>query len=256
MKVTVLGSGTGVPSVERCSPGYLLEADGQNLLIDCGSGILRQLERIALPFHRLDALFISHTHADHIGDLTALVHAFRMPGLIRKAPFHLYGPSGFIHFFNRIVRPVIEPPTRFPFSIEESSGHWLRGELHISTCPTVHSDQMESVAFRFDLGEKSIVFSGDCDVDHRLVELSHQADILICDCSTLASGKVAGHLSALEAGKLARQAGVKKMVPTHFYPLVDATLDGPSANTLRREECAQHYAGPIILAEDFLVLTP
>ncbi|MBF0447417.1 MAG: MBL fold metallo-hydrolase [Magnetococcales bacterium] len=249
MKITILGSGTGIPSLQRCAAGYLLQTEtGEHFLIDCGTGILRQLEQVQVGFARLDGLFVTHTHSDHIGDLTALVHAFRLPGLPRQKPFYIFGPAGFIDFFDRIVRPVAEPPSHFPFHILEARPSWEFQRMTVSTTATVHSDRFNSLAYRFDRDGKSIVFSGDCDVDARIVHLSHQADLLICDCSTLAEQKIPGHLCAAEAGQIASQAQVKHLVPTHFYPIA-----GP--DHLRADECAQHYSGPITLAEDFLQLT-
>ncbi|MBF0453441.1 MAG: MBL fold metallo-hydrolase [Magnetococcales bacterium] len=249
MKITILGSGTGLPSLERCAAGYLLQSDHRVDLIDCGSGILRQLEQVGVGFQSLDGLFITHTHSDHIGDLTALVHAFRLPGLEeRSRPFHLFGPPGFQDFFNQVVQPVASPPTRFPFLIREVPKRWQMDDLTIQTCPTRHSDRFASVAYRFEQQSQSVVFSGDCDVDPEIIALSHQADLLICDCSTLAEEKVAGHLCATETGMIAQQAEVKQLVPTHFYP-----INGPDSQRLA--ECTQHYSGPITLAEDFLTFT-
>jgi ribonuclease BN (tRNA processing enzyme) len=69
MKLIVLGSGTGVPSLVRNAPGYFTEALGQELLLDCGSGTLLQMERVGKRYHTLDAVLMTHTHPDHIGDL-------------------------------------------------------------------------------------------------------------------------------------------------------------------------------------------
>ncbi len=100
MKGTILGSGTGVPSLSRHAPGYLLEVEeGRRWLVDCGSGTLLQLERLQKSFRTLDGAFITHTHVDHIGDLMPLIHAFRFSGLVRDAPFHLFGPAGFVDFW-------------------------------------------------------------------------------------------------------------------------------------------------------------
>ncbi|MBF0357397.1 MAG: MBL fold metallo-hydrolase [Magnetococcales bacterium] len=245
MRITILGSGTGIPSVERCASGYLLQATNKNYLIDCGSGILRQLEHNKTSFSEIDALFITHSHSDHIGDLTSMVHAFRLPTLQRSKPFHIYGPENFINFFNNIIRPVVTPPTKFPFFIKEAPVKWRLGSLTITTCNTVHSKNFKSLAYRFDEYGKSAVFSGDCDLDQDIITLAKKTDLLVCDCSTLAEGKIPGHLSALEAGQVAQQAQVKHLVPTHFYP-----INGP--DSLRAAECAKHYSGPITLAEDLL----
>jgi ribonuclease BN (tRNA processing enzyme) len=248
MNITILGSGTGIPSRQRCSAGYLLQTHNQLCLIDCGTGILRQLEQVGIGFNRLDALFITHTHSDHIGDLTALVHAFRIPGIERSKPFHLFGPPGFIDFFNQIVRPVSSPPTQFPFIIEEVKKYWEMAGLSITTGYTRHSDRIQSRAYRFEEKGKSVVFSGDCDYDEEIIALAQGCDLFICDCSTLAAGKIKGHLSALEVGEVAKQAQVKQLIPTHFYPI-------PGPDSLRVDECAKHYTGPITLARDFLSFT-
>jgi ribonuclease BN (tRNA processing enzyme) len=247
MRITILGSGTGIPSLERCCAGYLLQTLEKNYLIDCGSGVLRQLEKNRTSFSNIDAIFITHTHSDHIGDLTALVHACRLPNLPRTKPLHIYGPAGFINFFTTIVQPVAKPPTSFPFFVEEAPLAWRRDGINIKTCNTVHSDRFKSIAYRFDEYGKSVVFSGDCDVDNEIITLAQNTDLFICDCSTLAAGKIPGHLSATEVGQIAQQAQVKQLVPTHFYP-----IEGP--DSLRTTECAKHYTGPITLAEDLLMI--
>lgn len=117
--------------------------------------------------------------------------------------------------------------------------------MTVKTCATVHSERFASLAYRFDEGGKSIVFSGDCDFDAKIIKLANLADLFICDCSTLAAGKFPGHLSAVEVGEIASQAQVKHLVPTHLYP-----ISGPES--LRTSECAKHYSGPITMAEDFL----
>ncbi|MEO5341111.1 MAG: ribonuclease Z [Magnetococcus sp. MYC-9] len=243
MKGTVLGSGTGIPSLERHSPGYLLEVDGSRWLIDCGSGTLLQLERLNKGFHTLDGAFITHTHADHIGDLTPLVHAFRMPGLTRQKPFHLFGPAGFADFFARIVAPVVSPPHAFPFHVHEFSDPVELTTMTVRGQSTIHSERMASLAYRFEKAGKSMVFTGDCDYDPRLVEFARGADLLVIDCSTLDAQKVKGHLSAGLAGWTAAQAGVKAMIPSHLYPIAEP-------ESQRLAECRMHFTGPIELARD------
>ena len=242
---TILGSGTGIPSLVRRAPGYLLEMDGKRWLVDCGSGSLLQLEQLKKSFQTLDGVFITHTHADHIGDLTPLVHAFRLPALVREKPFKLIGPPGFLAFFDQVVASVASPPSHFPFSVEEMSLSMRWDGVEIRSQATLHSDRLSSVAYRFEQDGKSIVFSGDCDYDRRLVEFAKGADVLILDCSTLDSNKVKGHLSAGLAGLVAAQAGVKRLIPTHFYPL---ELD----DSYRISECRIHFSGSIDLAEDLM----
>ncbi|WP_130472483.1 MBL fold metallo-hydrolase [Candidatus Magnetaquicoccus inordinatus] len=242
---TILGSGTGIPSLQRHAPAYLLEVAAKRWLIDCGSGSLLQLERIGKPFSTLDGLWITHTHADHVGELSALLHALRMPGLQRQKPFHLFGPAGFIAFFRQIVVPVVAVPEAFPFFVSEVTERQSLGELLVQSSVVSHSERFESRSYRFDYAGKSIVFSGDCDYDPRLRQLAAGADLLIIDCSTLHAGKVKGHLSAREAGKLAAEAEVKRLILSHLYP-----IDGREDE--RIEECQSQFSGPLALATDLM----
>ena len=219
MHVTILGSGTGIPSLQRHAPGYLLEGAESRWLIDCGSGTLLQLERLQKGFQTLDGVFVTHTHADHIGDLTPLVHALRLPGLLRQRPFYLFGPPGFGDFFARIIAPVAAPPETFPFHVQEIPADLTLAGMAVRSQPTRHSDRLASVAYRFEQQGRSIVFSGDCDEDAGLVEFAAGSDLLILDCSTLDADKIKGHLSAGLAGRVAAQAGVGRLIPTHFYPI-------------------------------------
>ncbi|MBF0184080.1 MAG: MBL fold metallo-hydrolase [Magnetococcales bacterium] len=248
MIVTILGSGTGTPSLQRQAPAYLLEVAGSRWLIDCGSGTLLQLERLHKPFHTLDGVWITHTHADHIGDLTPLVHAMRLPGLRRSKPFTIFGPAGFCNFFQNIVQPVAAPPESFPFHVREATEACSLGEVTVRSQIVHHSDRFESRGYRFDCGGKSIVFSGDCDYDPRLLTLAKEADLLIIDCSTLDANKVKGHLSAGLAGFLAAQAEAKQLIASHLYP-----IEQPEEERLA--ECRIHFRGPVRLAEDLLTLT-
>ncbi|MEO5364336.1 MAG: ribonuclease Z [Magnetococcus sp. DMHC-8] len=248
MKGTILGSGTGIPSLQRQAPGYLLEVDGQRWLIDCGSGTLLQLERLQKGFYGLDGAFITHTHADHIGDLLPLVHAFRLPGLARSAPFHLYGPPGFVDFFEQRIAPVAAVPDRFPFLVNEIPAILSWAGLTIRSQPTLHSDRLASVAYRFEKDDRSVVFTGDCDYDPALIAFAAGADVLVVDCSTLDAEKVKGHLSAGLVGLVAARAGVGRLIPTHLYPIA-------APDSQRVAECRIHFAGPVTLAEDLMEFT-
>jgi len=71
MKIIVLGSGTCVPSIERSSPGYLVETDERLFLVDCGSGSLRRVVKAGRDFRDVDAILITHAHPDHV---LSLIH--------------------------------------------------------------------------------------------------------------------------------------------------------------------------------------
>ncbi|MBF0138391.1 MAG: MBL fold metallo-hydrolase [Magnetococcus sp. DMHC-1] len=249
MKIIVLGSGTGIPAVERNAPGYFLQTkSGLACLVDCGSGVLRQLVRVGMAPGDLDVVCITHTHPDHVTDLTALIHALRLPGLNRCKPLLLFGPPGFRDFFQHIVLPVSGAPKGFTLEIQEATPRHTVADLTIQTAPTRHADRLASCAYRLTADGKSVVFSGDCDQDPALVILARNADLLVLDCSTLAAGKFKGHLSAMECGQVAAEAAVRELLLTHFYP-----ISGPEEQRL--DEARKGYSGPVRLAEDFLEIS-
>lgn len=73
MKLTILGSGTCVPAVERGSPANYLEIGGKQILIDCGPGTVRQIVESKLDYRKVDIVFVTHFHNDHTSDLVALI---------------------------------------------------------------------------------------------------------------------------------------------------------------------------------------
>ncbi|MCX6814011.1 MAG: ribonuclease Z, partial [Candidatus Azambacteria bacterium] len=105
MKLTILGSGTCVPSTERGSPANFLKIRESNILVDCGPGTLRQMEGAGLDYKNLDYVFITHFHSDHIADLVPLLQALNWtPGFDRKEKLTLVGPVGFSKFYNSLLQ--------------------------------------------------------------------------------------------------------------------------------------------------------
>lgn len=249
MELTILGSGTGVPSLKRSSPAYLLETNDRQCLIDCGSGTLRQLLRAGKQCEDIDAVFVTHTHPDHIGDLIPLIHALKIPGALRrKKPLLLFGPPGIHEFYTRCVSPVATPPKHFPVEVREAGSELALGDLRVLTSPAVHTETLNSIAYRFERGARALVLSGDCDYDPGLVALADRADILVIDCSFPDRLKVQGHLSAGECGRIARAAGVRKLVLSHLYP-VDASEETRLSEARAACDCE------VLLAADLMVMT-
>ncbi|MBF0624788.1 MAG: ribonuclease Z [Magnetococcales bacterium] len=248
MKLTILGSGTGLPHRSRNAPGYFLEgAGGGRLLVDAGSGTLGQMARAGKDWAALDGVCITHTHPDHISDLVALLHAFRLPGLVRDQPLVLLGPPGFEVFCDRYVIPVSGLPGRFPVTVTRAAECQELAGLTIRTAPTRHSERLASLAYRFEEQGRSLLVSGDCDDSAPLRELARGVDLAVLEASTLAAGKVPGHLSAEDCGRIAHGAGVGRLVLSHFYPIAGPDL-------WRLAECGLHYSGDARLAEDFMEL--
>ncbi|NDY42741.1 MBL fold metallo-hydrolase [Dissulfurirhabdus thermomarina] len=252
LELIILGSGTCVPSLRRAGPAVCLRAGGRTLLVDAAAGTLRQLVRAGVAHDQVDAVLFTHLHPDHVGEFVPFLFAMKYaPGYQREAPVTVLAARGFSAFyghlqaaFGRWVEPgpgrleVRELPVSGPAETE-------LGPLRVCSGPTRHTPM--SLGYRVETpAGRSVVFSGDTDVSPELVALAAGADIFVCECAAPEGHKVEGHLTPSEAGRMAAEAGVGRLVLTHFYPECDAhDLVTP---------CARFYDGPILVAEDFLRL--
>jgi ribonuclease BN (tRNA processing enzyme) len=254
MELTVIGSGTGVPSLRRGAPCLALKAAGRLLVLDLGAGSLRSLLRYGLDFSAIDVLALTHLHPDHVGDLIPFLFATRYSlGYTRREPFRLLAARGFARFHQRLMEAFagwVEPPAGLmdlrelaPDGPDEVRDEVAEEGLVIKSAPTNHT--AGSLAYRVEAEGRSLVYSGDTDVSDSLVELARGADLLVLEAAN--PFKVPGHLTPAEAGRLAAQAGVARLLLTHFYPPCDEVDVVALA--------AQEFSGEILRAEDGLSLT-
>ncbi len=250
MKLFVLGSGTGVPSLRRGSSAYAVQAAGRLILLDLGGGACRALLRHDLNFSQIDIIALSHLHPDHIGDLVPFLFASHYAlGYTRREPFWLLAARSFQDFHHRLKGAFGEwveaPPGLLQLQELNPDGPdqaaWEG--LTIKSAPVNHIPG--SLAYRVEAAGRSLVYSGDTDVSASLVELARGADLLILECAN--PFKVPGHLTPEEAGRMAAQAGVPRLMLTHFYPPCD------EVDVIAM--VAQEFAGEILRAEDGLVVT-
>jgi ribonuclease BN (tRNA processing enzyme) len=249
MELIVIGSGTGVPSLRRGSPAYAVRAAGRLLLLDLGPGTLRALLRYGLNFSDIDLLALSHLHPDHVADLVPFFFATRYSlGYTRQKPFKLLVARSFQEFYGHLRAAFgqwVEPPPGLLELQELSPGEpetlaWE--EFTIRSAPTNHTPA--SLAFRVEAQGQTLVYSGDTDESDSLTALAAGVDLLVLEAAN--PFKVAGHLTPVEAGRLAARAGVKRLLLTHFYPACDEVDVVALA--------AQEFSGEIIRAEDGLRL--
>ncbi|MEW6387049.1 MAG: ribonuclease Z [Thermodesulfobacteriota bacterium] len=249
MELIVLGSGTGVPYLRRGAPALAVKAGARLILLDLGSGACRALLRYGLNFSQIDVIALTHLHPDHLGDLVPFLFATRYSlGYTRKEPFDFLVARGFREFYGHLQGAFgqwVEPPPGLmrlrelnPDGLEEVAWEGLV----IKSAPTNHTPG--SLAYRLEAEGRSLVYSGDTDESDSLVALAQGADLLVLECSN--PFKVPGHLTPLEAGRLAARAEVKRLLLTHFYPPCDEVDVVALA--------AAEFSGEIIRGEDGLTL--
>jgi ribonuclease BN (tRNA processing enzyme) len=248
--VTILGSGTCVPSLKRSSCSVLLEVGTSKLLFDSGPGTMRRLLEAETTIFEISHLFYSHFHPDHTGEFVPFLFATKYPDAHqRKGPLTVIAGWGFSDFYSglkAVYDQWIELAPGLLNIIElDNKGfdsHPFRG-FSVESAPVAHNE--ESVAYRITSSHgQSAVYSGDTDYSENLIELAKNADLLICESALPDQFRVKGHLTPSLAGKIAVRANVRKLVLTHFYPECDrADIE---------RECRKTYSGPLILAEDLM----
>ncbi|MBW1896486.1 MAG: MBL fold metallo-hydrolase [Deltaproteobacteria bacterium] len=250
MKITIIGSGTCVPSLKRSSCSVLIEISQDLLLFDSGAGTMRRLLEAGVRINQLSYIFYSHLHPDHTGELIPLLFATKYPEAYRRRnPFTIIAARGFMDFYETLKQAYGEWIELGPglLNISEldttSRDHLDCGQFDVDSLPMDHTDM--SLAYRITGSDgKSVVYSGDTDVCDNLVALAKGVDVLICESALPDKMKVEGHLTPSLAGRIAAQAEVKKLVLTHFYPECDAVDI--------TEECRKTYQGPLVIAEDLM----
>ncbi|MFF1510843.1 MBL fold metallo-hydrolase [Streptomyces sp. NPDC058326] len=212
LRLTVLGSATPFARPDNACSGLLVEGGGARVWVDAGSGTLAELQRY-VALGDVDAVWISHLHADHSADLLTAYYALLYAGLDVPLPVPLLGPPGIA---DRLAGFLTNGPDRSPveqaFAVDELyDGHAVRiGGLTLRSRAVTHGPP--AFALRVEDGDgRSLVYSGDCEPCPSLVELARDCDLFVCE----ADGEVPGHHSAAQAGRSAAEAGAHRLVVTH-----------------------------------------
>jgi len=247
MEITILGSGTGVPSVRRASPCILAASQDTRLLVDTGPGALRQLVKAGASLNDIDLIIYTHFHIDHTADMIPFLFASKYgPGRQRTRDLTLLGPPGLKKLYDGLcsVYGRWAAPEHFSLEWIEIRDETVRfKDLTVQALPVNHIESSIAVRLTCPRG-KTVVFSGDTDYCPEIVRLSQNADMAVLECSFPEGMKCAGHLTPSLAGRIAREARCKKLTLTHFYPPCDSA-DIPA-------QAATEFSGEIVIAEDLM----
>jgi ribonuclease BN (tRNA processing enzyme) len=246
-QITILGSGTCVPSLERSACAVLIRVGGRQLVFDAGPGTMRRLLEAGTTIFEVDVLFLSHFHPDHSAELVPLLFANKYGAdPPRSKPLTVVtGPGGeaFFQGLRAVYGPWIELPGDLLRVMAMAPGTLALEGLTVTACRVVHNP--ESVAYRIETpGGHRIVYSGDTDYSTALIALADGADILICEAAFPDEMKVTGHMTPSQAGEVARLARVGHLVLTHFYPACQGV------DVAR--QCRRHWDGRLTLAQDLM----
>jgi ribonuclease BN (tRNA processing enzyme) len=277
-RLILLGTAGG-PSIKksRAQPANALIVNGSVYVIDAGNGVARQMALADVSPQALRAVFITHLHADHAADYGTLLLRAWLTGL--RKPVDTYGPApleditrAYMRYMDGEIQLRISDENRPPFA-PLVRAHNIAGDgviyqdenVKVTAVEVPHGAAKPSYAFRFDTSTRSIVFSGDTSRSGSLVRLAKNADVLVhevlntegVDAAVGMSGArnealkrhiIEAHTPIEEVGQVARDAGVKKLVLTHFVP----SLPAFDKAELWIKGARKFYDGEIIVGQDLL----
>jgi ribonuclease BN (tRNA processing enzyme) len=238
MKLTVLGCAGSFPGPDSPCSAYLIEADGFRLLLDFGTGSLSGLQRYA-SLTSVDAILLSHLHADHMLDACSyvVVRRYAPEGAYPVLP--LYGPAG---VSTRLASAYGEGMLDDVYEFHElAPGTFTIGPLTVTAERVNHP--VETYGVRVEHGGRVLAYSADTAPCDALLRLAHNADLFLCEASYNDGDDNPPdlHLTGRDAGEAATKAGAARLVLTH---LVAAWCS--EANTV--ESASAAFAGPVEVA--------
>jgi ribonuclease Z len=286
LHVVLCGSGSPLPDPSRAGPCTMVIAGKQAFIVDAGEGSSRKLAAMGMPMGRIEALFLTHFHSDHIDGLGPMM-LLRWSGRAATSPLPIHGPQGVeqvVAGFNTAYTqdngyrtahhgPKIMPPAgagavAMPFAIAGLSVVvYASGGVKVTAFPVNHNPVHPAVGYRFDYKGRSVVISGDTAASPSLVRAATGADVLVHEAlqpklvalltEALAARGQANtaqitrdilnyHSSPEVAADAAKAAGVKALVLNHIVPPVPLAFAYPAF----LGDAPKRFAGPITVGED------
>lgn len=240
---------TVLTSIAGRSSGYLLEAAGRRILVDCGPGVTAALGAHGGP-EAIDAVAVTHAHADHCLDLEGMGYALRCPDpLERRLPLALPREtaavaSGLDDLFGVPTNPTMARPIAQSFEVRPLD---LNGPERVGLLPGIGLEAfaarhpVQSAALRFTVPGAVVTFSSDTTWTQPVVDAAGDASLFVCEATYLEADQARlernGHLTAAMAGRLAQEAGARRVLLCHLSYQEDAPRAVAGA--------AERYQGPI-----------
>ena len=272
LTITLLGTGSPIPSADRAGPATLISAgsgiDAEHYLVDAGRGVLMRLAALGLGAPNLTAVLITHLHSDHITDLNDVITT-RWVMTLQPTPLTIVGPVGTKRFVDHVMASLepdigyrlahhadlTEPPSVTVIEVDSGPVE-LSGRVSIRCAPTDHRPVEPSVGYRFDDAGAAVVAAGDtipcegldalCNGANALVHTVIRKDIIANLAVQRIKDTLDYHSSPEEAGQTAQRAGIGTLVLTHFVPPIPTGNAGDDWRAL----AAAHFHGTIEIGDD------
>ena len=276
-KVTLLGTGTPIPSADRFGPSTLIEAGDQKLLIDAGRDTTIRLNQLKIPIGRIDALLLTHFHSDHtIGIPDVWLTGWLQSHFgTRQKPFHVIGPRGAKTLMSKLeeayaadikIRVADEKldPDGVAILVDEFEKDGViyeKNGVTVTAFEVDHGDLIKpAYGYRIDYKGRVVVLSGDTRYNENVIKYATGADLLIHEVAIARPELMrepyikrimAHHTTALEAGTVFARTRPKLAAYTHLVFLASKEV-APTSITELILETRQTYVGPLEVGEDLM----
>jgi ribonuclease Z len=269
-RVTLLGTGTPRPIMQRFGPSILVEAGPEVLLFDVGRGSLQRLEQAGVPYSRLTGVFLTHLHSDHVVGLPDLWLSGWLVSR-RATPLEVWGPAGTAEMvahlrdaykFDLQIRVEDDQANpeggRLVATDVDERVVLSRNGVTVKAFLVDHSPVKPALGYRIDYRGHSAVLSGDTRKSENLIRRAKNVDVLIHEVaaadkdelvkSSLSRSVLAHHTTATEAAAIFREAAPKLAVYSHIVLRGVATTDDVLRETRRT------YDGNVVMGFDLMTI--
>ncbi len=221
MRVTILGNSGPFQAAGGACSGYLVETAQTKILLDCGNGVLSNLQEYC-TFADLDMILLSHLHSDHMSDMMVLKYAVSIKnkrGTMNKV-IPVYAPANPIDEYDRL-------DVKDAFNLNPMNEELTLDYKDIKITFKQMNHPVQSFAIAVEENGKKLVYSGDTAWNEELIDFAQGAEMLLVDAGLQQTEKTSDnvpHLTCVEVGIIGKRANVKRLMLTHFWPEHDKTI--------------------------------
>jgi ribonuclease Z len=267
IKVTLLGTGSPLPIMERFGPSILVQAGSEILLFDAGRGCLQRLRQINQSYDKISALFLTHLHSDHIVGLPDL---WLTGWLIseRKEPLKIFGPSGTANMMEHLRKAysydisiradddsAFAEGSKFLVNEIQQGVIYENNGVKVIAITVDHFPVKPAFGYRIEYQGHSVVLSGDTRYSENLIHYAKGTDLIIHEVAiapdTMSKTDpkyhiLAHHTTPEQAAKVFNEVKPKCAAYSHIVNLYAQ----PVQDLLKRTKTA--YTGPLVIGEDLM----